>query len=109
MVLKVLRVPRLQVTSSYLIYNNLIGLFCWNVIVSLLSSLSEYTGPLLLFLVIEYVQNYYKEPESVDLKYGILLVCGIVVSKIIQAILYAQSNFLLVRSKAFSEIPPLSF
>lgn len=62
-------------------------LFFWSLLLSVFASLFQYTGPLFLYLIIHYVED-----PNQNINYGILLVSGIVVSRICQAILYSQSN-----------------
>lgn len=71
-----------------------LGIFSKIGFLRLISAALQYTGPLFIRLIIAYITE-----EERDMTKGILLVLGVVFSRIIITILNARSDILLVRKK----------
>jgi len=69
----------------------LLGMFLWVLFLKLLKGLLEFSGPLLIREIITYTSS-----EEKDLKRGIFLVAGIILSRVFITLLNSRSEILLV-------------
>jgi hypothetical protein len=58
---------------------------------SFLSAIFDFTGPVLINLIVLYVQEIDR-----DIKYGIFLISAVILSRMLQALTYSQSNLYTV-------------
>lgn len=71
-----------------------LGTLTYGILMSFLSSIFDFSGPVFLNLIVTYVQE-----DNRDLQYGIILISGVILSRILQALTYGQSNLYTVIQK----------
>lgn len=76
----------------YYLLRCLLGLFLWTLFLKFISGLLDYSGPFLLREIIDYTIS-----QERDFSKGVLLVLGVIVSRIFIALINCRADILLVK------------